>query len=479
MSEPAAGRLAEQLLAARRWAGMTQQQLAGLSTVSVRAIRDLEQGRVLQPRRETLRLLSDSMRLSAARRAALEMAVAGLQADSVMRETYGAELAPPPKPLRRLVGRTEELRTLNGLLTATHERLLTVVGLAGVGKTRLVQEVSLQLHTRDRMPVLWIDMSEAAQPALTTAARSPRSALTDWARSLAGGGPGLDELASVIGDRATLLVLDGYVAAPHIAPELLALLHSCERVKALITAREPHHTPGNRLIPLAPLPVPGPGQLADADADADAPGSAEALTGGEPAFEVMLSAVAHMRPELMPTNTVVRTLARICRALDGVPRAMESAASWLLLYSLEDLLQTAQASPLNVVDEADGGQADGEGLAAALSTAVQRLPDGQASLLSSLSALPGGWTTDHAASTLLIPQSAMARDAHELILRGLVRRLDEGVDGPARFTVLNLVRQLAAERSGASASADRGPGLVSRSSSDAKDLDHAQFDLAG
>jgi transcriptional regulator with XRE-family HTH domain len=421
--------LAGQLLAARRWAGMTQEQLAGLSTVSVRAIRDLEQGRVLQPRRETLRLLTDAMGLGAARRAALEMAIDGSQADTVMRDAYGAELAPPPRPLRRLVGRAEELRALNDLLAAEHERLVTVVGLAGVGKTRLVQEASLELHSRDRIPVLWTDMSQPAPPA-PVASRSPWSALTGWARSLAAGGAGLDELASVIGGRATLLVLDGYVTAPRVGPQLLALLHSCERVKVLITAREPHHTSGNRLLPLGPLPVPG-------------------TATGQAAFELMLSSVAHLRPDLLPdlspADCVTRTLTRICRALDGVPRAMESAASWLLLHSLEELLQMARTSPLTIVDDAAAGEA-GDGLAASLHAAVQRLDDGQAALLGVLSALPGGWTADQAAARLAMPRPAVARDVHALILRGLVRRLDAGVDGAARFSVLNLVRPLAAGR---------------------------------
>jgi transcriptional regulator with XRE-family HTH domain len=454
--------LAEQLLAARRWAGMTQVQLAGLSTVSVRAIRDLEQGRVRQPRRETLRLLTDAMRLGATRRAALELAVEGAQADTVMREAYGAELAPPPKPLRRLVGRAEELRALNGLLAAEHERLLTVVGLAGVGKTRLAQEASLLLHTRDRIPVLWLDLSEAAAQPTPATVRSPRSTLTGWVRSLAAGGEGADELASVICGRPTLLVLDGYVTAPHIAPQLLALLHSCERLKVLITAREPLCTPGNRLLPLAPLPIPD----TDLSADAGTPLRGEALTAGEPAAELMLSYVAHMRPDLLPTDSVVRTLSRICRALDGVPRAMESAASWLLLHSLEELLRMARTSPLDIVDDATVGDVNGEGFAASLTAAVQRLDDGQAALLGNLSALSEGWTTDQAATYLSLTRSAVARGVHALILRGLVRRLPTGEEGAARFAVLNVVRRLAAERSGASPARTKG-------------LFHAQLDLVG
>ncbi|UXY34249.1 helix-turn-helix domain-containing protein [Streptomyces albidocamelliae] len=442
--------LAKQLRAARRWAGITQEQLAGLSTVSVRAIRDLEQGRVRHPRRETLRLLADAMRLGDARRAALELAVEGAPADTVMREAFGAELAPPPKPLRRLVGRTEELRALTGLLSTEHERLLTVVGLPGVGKTRLAQEAALLLHTRDRIPVLWADMSETASAPAASDARSPRAALTGWARSLATGGPGLEELVSVVRGRAALLVLDGHDAVPGLVPHLMELLHSCERLKVLITAREPHRTPGNRLLPLAPLPLPA--QQRPADAPTPLPG--ESLTAGEPALELMLSYVGHMRPDLLPTDSVVRTVARICHALDGVPRAMESAASWLLLHSLEELLRTARTSPLDIVDDATLGDASGEGLTALLTAAVDRLDDAQTTLLGDLSALADGWTADQAAAVLAVPATTVAREVHALMLRGLVRRLPAGEDSAGRFGVLNLVRRLVADRAGAAAHRD-------------------------
>ncbi|MFJ8300618.1 helix-turn-helix domain-containing protein [Streptomyces sp. NPDC094447] len=436
--------LAEQLRAARQWAGITQEQLAGLSTVSVRAIRDLEQGRVRHPRRETLRLLAGAMRLSDARRAALELAVEGAEAGTVMREAYGAELAPPPKPLRRLVGRAEELRALTGLLATEHERLVSVVGLAGVGKTRLAQEAALLLHGRDRTPVVWVDMTgTATRPPGPPGTRSPRSALTGWARSLALGGRGLDELASVIRGRDTLLVLDGHDTGPHISPQLLELLHVCERLTVLITTREPHRTPGNRMLPLGPLPVPDP-----EPGGTGAPGAS--LTAGQPAVELMLSYVAHMRPDLMPGDSLVRTVARISRALDGVPRAMEAAASWLLLRSPAELLRIARTAPLDVVDDvtaADpGGDAAGEGLAALLADAVARLDDGPAALLGDLSLLPDGWSADEAAAGLSATPAGVVRDVHALMLRGLVRRLPGEEDGAPRFGVLHLVRQLAAER---------------------------------
>ncbi|MEV8589000.1 helix-turn-helix domain-containing protein [Streptomyces sp. NPDC051180] len=436
--------LAEQLRAARQWAGITQEQLAGLSTVSVRAIRDLEQGRVRHPRRETLRLLAGAMRLSDARRAALELAVEGAEAGTVMRETYGAELAPPPKPLRRLVGRAEELRALTALLSTEHERLLSVVGLAGVGKTRLAQEAALALHSRDRTPVVWVDMDEAAPPvAGPAAARSPRSALAGWARSVALGGRGLDELASVIGGRATLLVLDGHDGAPHLAAPLLELLHACDRLKVLITTREPHRTPGNRLLPLGPLPVPAP---APGDATGG-PLSGDSLTAGQPAVELMLSYVGHMRPDLLPSDSLVRTVAELSRALDGVPRAMEAAASWLLLRSPAELLGIARTAPLDVVDDVTAsGTGAGDGLAAQLEAAVAALDDGPAALLGNLGLLADGWSADQAAAELSASPATVVRDVHALMLRGLVRRLPGDEDGAPRFGVLHLVRRPAADR---------------------------------
>ncbi|MGV9457085.1 helix-turn-helix domain-containing protein [Streptomyces sp. NPDC003635] len=440
--------LADRLRAARRWAGLTQEQLAGLSTVSVRAIRDLEQGRVRHPRRETLRLLADAMRLSDARRAALELAVEGASAGPVMHEAYGAELAPPPAPLCRLVGRAEELRALTGLLAGEHDRLLTVVGLPGVGKTRLAQEAAALLHTRDRMPVLWVDMAETATT--PAAPRTPRSALIGWARSLAAGDGGLEELTSVIRDRATLLVLDGHDSAAHLVPRLAELLHACERLQVLVTAREPHRVPGNRLLPLAPLPVPEP------EADPTPPG--QSLTAGRPAVELMLSHVGHIRPDLLPTDSMVRTVTEICRALDGLPRAMESAASWLLLHSLEDLLRVARTRPLDIVDDATLADPGGTALAALLAEAVDRVDHQPAALLGDLSALSDGWTAEQAATALSVPTGAVVRDVHALLLRGLVRRLPAGPDGAARFGVLNLVRRLAAER--AAASATRAAALV-------------------
>lgn len=429
------------LRSARRRAGLTQEQLAGLSTVSVRAIRDLEQGRVQHPRKDTLRLLADAMRLGGARRAALELAVDGASMGSALREVYSAELAPPPTPLRPLSGRGPELRALGALLAARHERLLTVAGLPGVGKSRLAQEAAWRLHAEEKIPVLWVPMDEPGGAAAGAASR-PQSALVNWVRTLVLHGGNVEELASVVGDKATLLVLDGSEVSPAVGPALMNLLHSCERLKILITTRLAHHTPGGRVLLLPPLPVPGPSEPVGA-----LPG--DSLVAEWPAVELMLSYVSHMRPNLLPTDSVTTAVAHICRALDGIPQALEAASSWLLLYSPEQMVEIARGTPLALIDEAfSPDPAAGPQLGALLAEVLRALPARHFALLKGLAALSGPWTVQAAARAAGVTMTDAARDVHALLVQGLIRQLPgEGVLDEARFTVLHLITHLVGEGS--------------------------------
>ncbi|GAA3040691.1 helix-turn-helix domain-containing protein [Kitasatospora albolonga] len=189
----------------RRHAGLTQQELADLSALSVRAVRDLESGRVHRPRRETVRLLVATLRLEGARRAAFERAAT--------ENTEGREAPPDPA----LIGREAELAALLGLLREGGRRLVTVTGLPGVGKTRLASAAADRLHRSG-----WTVNGALAAP-------------------------------------DALLLVDCLQDGPPIA-ELLAR-HPGLRV--LTTAAAPLRLPGERVLPLAPLPAPRPAPGAD------------------------------------------------------------------------------------------------------------------------------------------------------------------------------------------------------------------------
>lgn len=431
------------LRSARGRAGLTQQQLAGLSTVSVRAIRDLESGRVVRPRKDTVRLLADAMRLSDTGRAALELAADSASVGKALHDVYSPELACPPTPVHTLFGRESELRALGELLGSERERLVTVVGLPGVGKSRLAQEAALQVHTRDALPVLWLPM-DSAESAPDEASRRPQTALANWVRSLVSEGRHYDELTSFIEDRPTLLVLDGHEVTPATSQALMYLLHCCQRLRILVTTRHPHHVSGGRLLPLAPLPAtPAPGSSAVPAPATLSPLPGDSLTAHRPAVELMLSYVSHMRPDLLLTDSVTAVVAEICEALDGIPLALEAATSWLLLYSLDQLLEMARDTPLALVD---GSPALSRGTSAPLgdllASVLAELTTHQVDLLVAVASLTSSWTVDIAARALDVPSARAAQEVHALLLHGLIRQFPGEAGRPGRFAVLHLVRDL-------------------------------------
>jgi transcriptional regulator with XRE-family HTH domain len=124
--------------------GLTQRALSDLSTVSVRTIRDLELGRAKRPRQETIALIADGLRLGPQARAALITATG--RSDWAVKTAYGMNPPGPPKAQSALVGRESEVSALADELTRSADGLVNMVGLAGVGKTRLALEVARRLH---------------------------------------------------------------------------------------------------------------------------------------------------------------------------------------------------------------------------------------------------------------------------------------------------------------------------------------------
>ncbi|MFD5544256.1 helix-turn-helix domain-containing protein, partial [Streptomyces sp. NPDC127079] len=123
----------------RRRAGLTQRHLADLTTVSVRAIRNLEQGKVLSPRLDTIRLLADGLRLGSAQRETL-LEAARRRLGTADHSAEGG-CGPTPWLVRSpLIGRDTEVDALTALLAQPDGRLVSVVGIGGVGKSHLAAE---------------------------------------------------------------------------------------------------------------------------------------------------------------------------------------------------------------------------------------------------------------------------------------------------------------------------------------------------
>lgn len=407
----------------RERVGLTQDQLSSLSTVSVRAIRDLELGKVQVPRKDTIRLLADALGMDNSRRASLEAA----RTEGTVEHAGDLSQAFLPTSFGPLVGRHAELRAITELLGIRRERLVSVVGCTGVGKTRLALEAAQALNATSRIPVFWASVRGGADPA----AAVRQAILPRWVREVASGEP-VHDLIQAIGDETALLVLDDLEASYSSQTSLMQVMHACPRLSVLTTNREPIFGLGRRVLPLAPLALP---ECEDTLSGVD-----------QPALSLMMSYLSHLRPDILPTDSVVGTMARICLALDGLPGALESAASWLSLYEPRQLADAAKSSPLMLTESiwvADS-RANWE-FRRSLEQSLSRLESRYAVLLRVLASMSTSWTVDTIAKEAQCTLREATHGLHALLLRGFVRRTrSEHADqkGLTDLTVLNLVRHL-------------------------------------
>ncbi|MEV7729405.1 AAA family ATPase [Streptomyces sp. NPDC087917] len=436
--------------------GLTQRELADLSTISVRAIRDLEQGKARRPRPDTVRLMADALRLGPRARTALE--AAAQQGRSV-----GQGWVHPPAPptaLHAALGRQAETAVLERELTAGAERLVHVVGLAGVGKTRLALEVAERLHGAGT-PVLWHAFPGATADYLSygdavLADRVARAAAELWgadptevgpagaeggsaAAAGTGAGTALGSLVDLLGEQPVLLVLDGAPAVPPRFDRLTALLRSCPGLRLLVTSDQPWEVPGERIFLLSPLEVP-------------AEGTADAAV---PSVRLFLDQVRRVRPEFTAGPADLERAAWLCGRLDGHPGALAAAASWLVVADLTTLCDSLDADPVALLDHLGAG-AGADRFRTTLGRRLDRLSPGARALLDALCTPNGapeagarpaaasagaefGLTDVTALTGLGLPESG--RMLRELLISGAVRAAHES--GGSRFRVLGLVRAAA------------------------------------
>ncbi len=425
-----AGRFGLLLQDYRKQAGMTQNQLAGFSTVSVRAIRDLELGKAQRPRRETVRLLAEGLRLTGGRRAALELAAGRDAAGAMFDAVYGSVPVLPPGANGALIGRDTELGALRALLEGPN-RLVTVSGMAGVGKTRLALSLAQTLWDRTRLPVLWVPMTDGeSRPPADPASGPPVAALAHLVRgALSQADAGIDDLAALIGERAFLLVLDGCDRTAARPAGLGRLLWQCPRLRVVVTTRSSYPQPGEHPFPLRPLPVSDPDTVAD--------------PGQGPAMDLMRWHLRHLRPGAELTAAETMAVARVCWWLEGIPQALESAAAWSLITPLGQLADLARDRPFGIASPPSDRGVPGR-LRRSLAAEIGELPYEQANLLDAVSAERGSWSLDDVLSRNHGDPASAAHALYGLLMRDLIRPVEPPEGHPATFRVLNLVPHLRA-----------------------------------
>ncbi|MEU6588017.1 BTAD domain-containing putative transcriptional regulator [Streptomyces sp. NPDC046881] len=307
-----------------------------------------------------------------------------------------------PAQLTRFVGRDAELARIDRALAGS--RLVTLTGPGGVGKTRLALEAA---RARTGADVCLVELAPLADGAGIPSAVLAALGVRDGFRSPAT--DALDRLLEALADREVLLVLDNCEHLVEAAARTAALLlGACPGVRVLATSRETLGITGEVLVPVPPLPE-------------------------EPAVRLLLDRARAVRPGFDGHARVPE----ICRALDGLPLAIELAAARLRTLSVDELADRLH-DRFRVLARGDRAKAPRHRtLRAVVEWSWELLDAGERDLASRLTVFAGGATLDAVAAVCGVPYP-------EDPLASLVEKsFLEVSDG--RYRMLETIRAFAAE----------------------------------
>ena len=331
----------------------------------------------------------------------------------------------PTQP-NRLIGRKRELEVITARLRAD-VRLLTLVGAGGIGKTRLALEAAAELLD---------DFRDGAWVVFFAPVTDPAAVLPSIGRALAVAeepGETIEEnLARHLQEKEQLLVLDNMEHLLGAAPAVARLLASSDRLRLLVTSRQPLRLSAENTIDLAPLLVPRAARVT----------AQRALA--HDAVELFVERAQAASSDFELTDGNAEAVAALCTRLDGLPLAIELAAARSPVLSPHALLRRLdRALPLLT-----GGMRDAaarhQTLRDTIAWSHRLLSPREKRLFASLSVFTGGCRVEMA-EAVCDPEGEFGgffEGLSSLVDKSLLRRRDDP-DGEPRFYFLATIREFA------------------------------------
>ena len=336
------------------------------------------------------------------------------------RPTVARPTSNVPRPPGSLLGREQELVELAAMAADPDARIITLAGVGGVGKTRLLLELARREEPNHRDGAVFVRLEQLRDPSLVAAEVATAISQRDGSEDL-----DADALARYLRGRDLLLVLDNFehlLAATVLVTDLVA---QAPLLRVLISSRTPLQVRGEQVFEVEPLELP------DGDSQADIARS--------PAVQLFLQCAVAANRRLQIDSAFTHTVGTICTALDGLPLAIELAASRSRSLSVDQIAQQLER-PLSVGQR---GLRDlperQQTLQATIEWSYELLTPTARTVLSNAGALVGGFTL---ASLEAVVGRPSQLELDELIEASLVRRQPR----TDRYSLLELVRAFAAEK---------------------------------
>ncbi len=324
-----------------------------------------------------------------------------------------------PAALTHFIGRQVDLERLIDLLEDPSIRLVSILGVGGMGKTRLALELAQQLerefeHGVVFVPLVQLNSIDELLPALASS----------LGVSLPPGGDLQQVVLDHLTDRQMLLVLDNF---EHLVEEALLvqeILVAAPRVKLLVTSREKLRLEAETLYHLSGLEL--------------LPEDMELGVEQSDAVRLFMQKARQTRPGFSLNEVDTPAVARICRLVDGSPLGILLAAAWIEFFSPTEIASQITTSLDFLSQQLRGGEVRHASMRAVIQASFERLNEHQQAVFLRLATFRGGFD-------LAAAQAVAGAD-----LRTLVALADKSMlardPSTGRFDLHELLRQFASEQ---------------------------------
>lgn len=371
-----------------------------------------------------------------------QLIISGLQDNFPALKTLDAHPNNLPIPPTPLLGRERELEALRDLLLREEQRLVTLHGPGGTGKTRLSLQVAADLSDHFADGVYFVPLAAVKDANLFL----PVVAQTIGLR--ASGNQSLEEsVMAALSEKTMLLVLDNLEQIVEgAAPVVAQLLLAAPRLKLLVTSQAIVRVQGEHVFEVPPLELPSKKRKASL---------AELLQ--TPAIQLFVERAQATKLGFNLTDSIAPSVVQICAYLDGMPLAIELAAARTKILTPQAIVerlgtQMVSSRASGRLKLLTGGARDlptrQQTLLNTLAWSYDLLDEAEQALFRRLSGFLGGWTLD-AAEAVCTAAGDLDLDVldglESLADKSLIRHEEESSGGEPRFLMLQSIREYGLE----------------------------------